>query len=77
MPISINVLRMSQLTRKVGKSRSTIYEALDPRSPRYDPTFPKPLYLSARSVGWVESEVDNWLRARLLARDGPHDTGDF
>ena len=32
-------------------------------------TFPKPVKLSIRASGWVESEVIDWLNARVAARD--------
>jgi prophage regulatory protein len=30
--------------------------------------FPRPVPLGARSVGWVESEIDEWIAARIDAR---------
>ena len=36
----------------------------DPRSPYYDPDFPKPIRLGKRAVGWRESEVIAWLESR-------------
>ena len=57
----VTVLRMRHLREKLGISRSTIYEKLNPKSPRYDPSFPKPIKLGATAVGWIESEVDLWI----------------
>lgn len=34
-----------------------------------DRTFPRPVLLDARQTAWVESEVDDWVRARVLDRD--------
>ncbi|PLI22181.1 hypothetical protein B6J44_27255 [Klebsiella pneumoniae] len=34
---------------------------LNPKSPRYDATFPKQRRLGMQSVGWLESEIDQWL----------------
>jgi prophage regulatory protein len=31
--------------------------------------FPAPINLGCRSVGWIEAEVDAWLRARIAERD--------
>lgn len=61
---SLKVLRMPDLVNKLGISRSSIYEMLNPQSPRYDSTFPKPFKLGARSVGWLEGDIDEWLRTR-------------
>lgn len=57
----ITVLRMQQLRQKLGISRSSIYEKINPSSPRYDAGFPLPIKLGMSAVGWVESEVDQWI----------------
>ena len=31
--------------------------------------FPAPINLGCRSVGWIEAEIDSWLRARIAERD--------
>ena len=49
---------------RTGLSRSTIYRRLAGGS------FPKPLSLGARAVGWIESEVDEWIRQRIVASHG-------
>lgn len=36
--------------------------------------FPKRVRLGASRVGWVESEVLAWLKARMDARDKPNDS---
>ncbi|MBL1267485.1 MAG: AlpA family phage regulatory protein [Halomonas sp.] len=58
------VLRMKQMTQKLSISRSSIYEKMNPKSPRFDATFPKPIRLGAASVGWLENQVDEWLMRR-------------
>ncbi|MGP9767049.1 AlpA family phage regulatory protein [Halomonas sp. AOP13-D3-9] len=58
------VLRMKQMTEKLSISRSSIYEKMNPKSPRFDATFPKPIRLGAASVGWLENQVDEWLMSR-------------
>ena len=57
----VKILRLTQLMRKIGVSRSTIYDWLNPNSPRYDVNFPKQLRMGRQSVGWLESEIDAWL----------------
>ncbi|WP_310887981.1 helix-turn-helix transcriptional regulator [Burkholderia pseudomallei] len=42
-----------------------MYDWQDERSPRYDPTFPKRIRLSAHSVGWLEHEIDAWIESRI------------
>lgn len=63
----LKILRMPALETKLGISRSTIYDWLNPKSPRYDPTFPRPHRLGRQSVGWLESEIDNWILERNAA----------
>ena len=62
------VLRIKQLISMVGLAKSTIYDYLDPKSPRHDPSFPKPIKLGASAVGWLENEVQRWLLQKASAR---------
>ena len=61
------ILRMRELTKIVGLSRSTIYEKLNPESRYYDETFPKPVRLGAASVGWRSTSVDEWIASRSVS----------
>ena len=56
------ILRLPTVIVRTGLSRSTIYQRVS------EGTFPKPLSLGARAVGWLESEIDEWLSSRLRAR---------
>ena len=58
-------LRRKQVETRTGLSRSTIYQYSK------DGAFPKPVPLGPRAVGWLESEVSEWIAARgKIARDG-------
>lgn len=57
----IKILRISAVMAKLGIARSTIYDWINPKSKRYDPTFPKQRKLGKQSVGWLEEDLDNWL----------------
>lgn len=59
------LLRRKQVEQAIGLSRSTIYARLDPKSPQYDPTFPKPITLGSMSVAWIEAEIQNWIASRI------------
>jgi len=48
-----------------GLSRSSIYARINPKSPGYDPTFPKSISLGGRAVGWIESEIETWLEEQI------------
>lgn len=58
---TIKVLRIKDLINKLGMARSTIYDRVNPKSPRYDSTFPKPVKLGLSAIGWLEHEVDAWV----------------
>ncbi|RAS17580.1 AlpA family transcriptional regulator [Microvirgula sp. AG722] len=62
---ALSILRRKQLESRIGLSRSTIYDKINPKSPCYDATFPKPISLGAEAVGWIESEVNAWIESRI------------
>jgi len=55
------ILRLPIVKARTGLSRSTIYLRISEGS------FPKPVSLGARSVGWIESEIQDWLEKRIKA----------
>ena len=62
------MLPLKQVVYYTGLSSTTIYDMLDKRSNRYDPTFPVQVKLSKGRVAWVESEVVNWLNSKIDER---------
>ncbi|MFH6894479.1 helix-turn-helix transcriptional regulator [Providencia huaxiensis] len=58
----IKILRLPEVMARISVSRSTIYDWLNPISPRYDPTFPIQIRLGKQSVGWAESAINEWLK---------------
>ncbi len=63
-PSTVRILRLPAVIQKTGMARATIYDWLNPKSPRYDATFPKKRMLGVKSVGWIEAEIDEWLSQR-------------
>lgn len=62
------ILRRKQVEARTGLPRSSIYAKLrhNPKRPHdYDATFPKPVSIGTKSVGWVEAEIDAWLTAQI------------
>jgi prophage regulatory protein len=55
------VLRLPVVKARTGLSRSTIYLRIAEGS------FPKPVSLGDRAVGWLESEIESWLSSRVEA----------
>lgn len=64
----LKILRRKELVALVGLSISACYEKMNARSPRYDASFPKPIKLGKKAVGWIEIEVLNWLRNQMQLR---------
>ena len=57
-------LRLPEVLARTGLSRSTIYVQLD------HGRFPRPVSLGRRAVGWIEAEVDEWIRERITESRG-------
>ncbi|WP_087149538.1 helix-turn-helix transcriptional regulator [Pseudomonas lactis] len=62
----VRVIRMKRLSELLSVSRSTLYDWLNPCSPRHDSEFPRPVRLSAKgvAVGWLLDDVMRWLSTR-------------
>jgi prophage regulatory protein len=55
------ILRLPAVKARTGLSRSTIYLRVA------EGGFPKPVSLGGRAVGWLESEIQDWLQRRIDA----------
>jgi len=55
------VIRLIDVKARVGLSRSSIYLNIARGA------FPSPISLGARAVGWLASEIDEWILARTIA----------
>ena len=64
MDAPARVLRLPRVQARTGLARSTIYVRVA------DGSFPQPIRLGARAVGWIESEVDAWIREQIAASRG-------
>ena len=56
------VLRRKQVETRVGLRRSSLYQRISEGS------FPAPIKLGGRAVGWIESEIVEWLADRVAER---------
>ena len=54
-----SILRLPEVKMRTGLPRSTIYLRMS------QGTFPLPVSLGTRSVGWVESEIEEWIAVRI------------
>ncbi len=57
------ILRRREVEARTGLGCSTIYDGIKAG------TFPAPIQLGPKAVGWLESEINAWLAARVAARD--------
>ncbi|EPO9974536.1 TPA: helix-turn-helix transcriptional regulator [Pseudomonas aeruginosa] len=65
MPTSpLKILRIKDVQARIGLARSTIYDRLDIRSPRYDSSFPKPVKIGRSAIGWLEPSINQWIMER-------------
>ena len=57
------VLRLVAVLTRTGKSQSGVYEGVSAG------TFPGPIRIGPRAVGWLEDEIDDWVAQRIAERD--------
>ena len=57
-------IRMRELKEMISLSRSSIYDKLNAKSPRHDPSFPRAVKLGTSAIGWRQSEIHQWIRTR-------------
>ena len=58
------ILRLPAVQSRIGLSRSTIYERIK------NGTFPRPIYIGERAIGFIEREIDEWIEARIAESRG-------
>jgi prophage regulatory protein len=56
---SLRILRWPELKSIVGYSRTNIYYLMKRGE------FPQAIQLGGRAIGWLESEIDEWIRAKV------------
>jgi prophage regulatory protein len=56
------VLKKSAVITTVGLSSPTIWRKVK------DKSFPQPIHLGGRSIGWLQSEVHEWINERAALR---------
>lgn len=68
MSTNIKILRMNDVIQKTGLARSTIYDRLNHKSPRYDDSCPKPIKIGLSAVGWLEHGINAWILDKASIR---------
>lgn len=62
--MSMKVLRRPEVEARVGFKRTAIY------SMTAKGEFPKPILLGKRAVGWLETDVNEWIKRRVKESRG-------
>ncbi|AKX47399.1 hypothetical protein AKN94_08570 [Thiopseudomonas alkaliphila] len=54
------ILRLPEVKTKIGFGRSTIYALMA------NGEFPRSIRIGARAVGWLESDINQWIETRRI-----------
>ncbi len=58
----MRLIKLKEVLNKTGLGRSTLYNLMGTSQ------FPKPIPLGFRAVGWLESEIDEWILKKVQGR---------
>ena len=58
----MRIMRLKDVMKVTGLGRSTIYKYIS------EGQFPEQISLGARAVGWVDSEIDDWVMSKIDER---------
>ena len=58
---NMKLLRLKSLKVKIGLGKTSIHEKIKRGE------FPKSIPLGARAVAWLESDIDAWIQAQIVA----------
>ena len=67
-PTAEILIPVAKLASMIHVSRSSIYDWMNSKSSRYDPTFPTPVKVG-RATRWLLSEIHDWNQTKAKARD--------
>lgn len=59
----MRVLKLQAVREKTTLCHSTIYKLIS------EGKFPQPIDLTGRAVGWVDSEIDEWIQFKIEQRN--------
>lgn len=58
------LIRLQDVMRMTGISRSLVYAKMKPTSKCFDATFPRPVKISKRAVAWQIKQIERWIADR-------------
>lgn len=56
--MALSIQRLTLVKERTGLSRSSIYSGVK------NGTFPSPVAVGRRAVGWLSDDIDNWIATR-------------
>ena len=56
---TMKILRLKDVINRTGLSRATIYRQMKKGH------FPNAIKISQRAIGWIESEIDEWIMQKV------------
>ncbi|MCJ5550471.1 helix-turn-helix transcriptional regulator [Klebsiella quasipneumoniae] len=59
-----SLITAKEVLRRVQRSKAWLYKQLSKDA------FPRPVKIGTRSISFVESEVDHWIKKQILASRG-------
>ena len=60
MVSNIKIVRLPKVKEMTGLSRSSIYLRISENA------FPKQINLGGRAIGWLESDIQDWINQRIV-----------
>ena len=65
----LSIISVRETARRLSIGRSTLYVYIDPKSSKFKSELPRPVRIGSM-VGFVEQEIDKYIRGLMLARGG-------
>ena len=65
--VIMRIIKIKEVLKITGLGRSTMYQLIAISQ------FPKPIRLGPRAVGWLESEVHQWIAEKINKRNSSLD----
>jgi prophage regulatory protein len=59
------ILRLPDVKARTGLSRTTIHNRV------VDGSFPKPIKIGLRAIGWLESDINKWITLQVKRSRNP------
>lgn len=66
------IIRIKEVMARTGLSRSKIYLMLNSKSKYHDFTFPTPIHISSRCIGWLGEEIQQWVELKVEQSRNKH-----